>query len=288
MVGCLLPLRRESWLVLELRAGANVARISSLSAALTYLEIDAIVAIAPVTEAAILNTFASVICAPWPNRIADGVWGDVKFPGNDAHGNALHGLVFDKKFELTEQTDNSATYVYRLASSKQYPFDLEIGATYLLNESGIEVTYFAKNVGEGTAPYGVAAHPYFKVENDSKFSIRAKQQSINDAKQIHIGLEPATKAGENLVFGDTKLDDCFTELTGDVVITHADGSTVTIWQDPAYKYLMVYTGHHLGGLAIEPQTCPANAFNTGEDLIWLAPGQSWQANWGVTAKGQHG
>jgi aldose 1-epimerase len=274
--------------MLELRAGANVARVSSLSAALSYLEIDGVVAIAQATRESILNTFASVICAPWPNRIADGVWGDVKFPGNDAHGNALHGLVFDKEFDVTEQNENSAALVYRLAASEQYPFDLEIGATYLLTDTGIEVTYFTKNVGEGTAPYGVAAHPYFRVENDSKFSIRANQQSINDAKQIHIGLEPATKAGENLVFADTKLDDCFTELTGDVVITHADGSTVTIWQDPAYKYLMVYTGHHLGGLAIEPQTCPANAFNTGEDLIWLAPGQSWQANWGVTAKGHHG
>ncbi|MFM6978369.1 MAG: hypothetical protein ACKOWR_06650, partial [Micrococcales bacterium] len=252
-----------------------------------YLELDGVEAIAPVSEAAILNTFASVICAPWPNRIEDGVWKSVNFPGNDSHGNALHGLVFDKHFEVKEQTDYSATLFFRLAASSNYPFELEIGATYLLTETGITVTYFAKNVGSGDAPYGVAAHPYFKVAKDSKFAIHAKQQAINNEKQIPIGLEPATKAGEGLVFGETTLDDCFIGLTGDVVISHADGSTVTIWQDDAFKYLMVYTGHHLDGLAIEPQTCPANAFNTGEDLIWLAPGQSWQANWGVTAKGAH-
>jgi aldose 1-epimerase len=242
-----------------------------------------------------LKAFASVVCAPWPNRIADGIWRDVKFPGNDAHGNALHGLVFDKEFELVTHTENSASFRFHLASSDSYPFELQIGATYLLTAEGIRVTYFAKNLGEGEAPYGVAAHPYFDIKDDSRVSIKAQKQSINNAKQIHVGLEAATKAQGDLVYGELNLDDCFTDLTGDVVITHADGSAVTIWQDAAYKYLMVYTGHHLTefgfpnpGLAVEPQTCPANAFNTDEDLIWLAPGQSWQADWGVTAKGHHG
>lgn len=271
--------------MIELRAGKNIARLSSLAASLTYLELDGVVAIAPVTREAILGTFASIVCAPWPNRIADGVWGDKKFPGNDAHGNALHGLVYDKEFELKEHTENSASYEYHLHASANYPFDVLIGAKFVLSEAGITVTYYAKNLGEGNAPYGVAAHPYFKVQKDSKFSIRAKQQSINNDKQIHIGLEPATKAGEKIVFGDVVLDDCFTDLTGDVVITHADGSEVTIWQDAAYKYLMVYTGHHLDGLAVEPQTCPADALNNEQDLIWLGPGESWQADWGVTAKG---
>jgi aldose 1-epimerase len=39
-----------------------------------------------------------------------------------------------------------------------------------------------------------------------------------------------------------------------------------------------------GFLALEPQTCPANAFNSGEDLIWLESGQTWSASWGVRTK----
>ena len=118
----------------ELRAGKNIAKVSTLSAALTYLEIDGVVAIAQVTREAISKAFASVVCAPWPNRIADGLWGDVKFLGNDAHGNALHGLVFDKEFELVAHTENSATFSYHLKASDSYPFELQIGATYLLNK----------------------------------------------------------------------------------------------------------------------------------------------------------
>jgi aldose 1-epimerase len=34
-------------------------------------------------------------------------------------------------------------------------------------------------------------------------------------------------------------------------------------------------------IAIEPQTGPANAFNSKEDLIWLEPDQVFEASWGV-------
>ena len=280
---------------IELQVAGNIARFSALSAAITYLEIDGVVAIAQVTHEAILQSFASVVCAPWPNRIAKGVWRNVKFPGNDPHGNALHGLVFDKEFSLTEQSDDSVTYLYKLQATENYPFDLEIGARYVLSADGLTATYFAKNVGEGNAPYGVAAHPYFNVYPESTFSFNAETQAINNDIQIPVGTEPNNKVQGAQVFSEANLDDCFSELSGNVTIQHPDGGEVTIWQDSAFKYLMVYTGHHLqkygfpnAGLAIEPQTCPADAFNTGEDLIWLAAGQYWSANWGISAKGHHG
>ncbi|MDQ1722318.1 MAG: aldose 1-epimerase, partial [Pseudonocardiales bacterium] len=35
------------------------------------------------------------------------------------------------------------------------------------------------------------------------------------------------------------------------------------------------------GLAIEPMSCPANAFNSGEGLIRLEPGADWTGDWGI-------
>jgi aldose 1-epimerase len=34
-------------------------------------------------------------------------------------------------------------------------------------------------------------------------------------------------------------------------------------------------------IAIEPQSGPANAFNSKEDLLWISPGQIFEASWGV-------
>ena len=35
-------------------------------------------------------------------------------------------------------------------------------------------------------------------------------------------------------------------------------------------------------VAIEPMTCAADAFNSGEGLIVLEPGGTWSASWGIT------
>jgi aldose 1-epimerase len=36
-------------------------------------------------------------------------------------------------------------------------------------------------------------------------------------------------------------------------------------------------------LAVEPMTAQADAFRSGEDLVWLEPGQDFSASWGIRA-----
>ena len=55
-------------------------------------------------------------------------------------------------------------------------------------------------------------------------------------------------------------------------------ASVTLWMDEAYPYVMLFTGDPLPdvarrSLAVEPMTCPPNAFRTGRDLIRLEPGR---------------
>ena len=49
---------------------------------------------------------------------------------------------------------------------------------------------------------------------------------------------------------------------------------------------MVFTGDlpavNRGGLAVEPMTCPPNAFRSGESLATLEPGDSHTAVWGLS------
>ena len=69
-----------------------------------------------------------------------------------------------------------------------------------------------------------------------------------------------------------------------------DGRFVELWVDGGFRYLMVYTADQVGdhqrrrrAVAIEPMTCPPDAFRTGTDLVELDPGESWQATWGLRA-----
>jgi len=45
----------------------------------------------------------------------------------------------------------------------------------------------------------------------------------------------------------------------------------------------VCTGTGLGhrGLAVEPMTCPPDAFNSGTDVVVLQPGEKHEASWTI-------
>ena len=36
------------------------------------------------------------------------------------------------------------------------------------------------------------------------------------------------------------------------------------------------------GVAVEPMTCPPDAFRSGQDLVVLAPGQEFEGDWGIS------
>jgi len=49
---------------------------------------------------------------------------------------------------------------------------------------------------------------------------------------------------------------------------------------------MVFSGDTLGdaarrSLAVEPMTCPPNAFRSGTDVVHLEPGEAWTGTWGI-------
>ena len=98
--------------------------------------------------------------------------------------------------------------------------------------------------------------------------------------------------------GQAQLDTAFTDLTRDpdgrtVVIlrNQRSGRSLSVWMEEGFRYVQVYTGDTLDpverrrhGVAIEPMTCPANAFRTGTDVIRLEPGGSWRGRWGISVK----
>ena len=93
--------------------------------------------------------------------------------------------------------------------------------------------------------------------------------------------------------GVTKLDTAFTDLERDqdglarVELRRPDhDGGLTLLVDGRYSYLMLYTGDdrpdvNRRSLAVEPMTCPPNAFRSGDDLIVLEPGGSFQGGWGI-------
>ncbi|MGH2850540.1 MAG: aldose 1-epimerase family protein [Solirubrobacteraceae bacterium] len=241
------------------------------------------------------------ILAPWPNRLRDGryEWDGETLQlelSEPAHRNAIHGLARGERWSLVERAAGHLTLGLALEPSAGYPFALDLEVRYALGVGGLTVEMTAENVGETPAPYGVGFHPYLAVGggavDDAELEIPAERMLVTDERAIPVS-EVAVAGTEfdfrrSRMVGPLELDTCFTDLA-----RGADGRArivvrgVTLWLDGAFGYAMVYSGDTLApgrrrrGLAIEPMTCPPNAFATHEHVVSLAPGARHVGVWGI-------
>jgi aldose 1-epimerase len=247
------------------------------------------------------------VLLPWPNRIEDGSY---EFEGRKqqlaltkpANHNASHGLVRWVNWALESRAQDRVTMHHVLYPQPGYPFTLDLTLRYVLSAQGLTVTATATNVGAEPCPYGHGFHPYLTLGTASvdglQLSLPARQMLLSDARGIPTGSMVVDGTPfdfrDGRLIGDAKLDNAFTafarDAEGRVRARLSDpraGSQVTLWADQAYNYLMVFTGDTLSqsprrGLALEPMTCPPNAFRSGDGVIRLAPDESHSASWGLS------
>jgi aldose 1-epimerase len=181
-----------------------------------------------------------------------------------------------------------------------YPFALALRVDYALSPDGLSIRTVATNVGRDAAPYGAGAHPYLTLGTPvvDPLELRVPARTVLHADEHGIATRPEPVDGTDQDFRSargidaTKLDNAFTDLERDgdgmarVKLRHGD-SGLSVWMDEAYRYVMVFTGDPLPGvnrrsLAVEPMTCPPNAFRSGVDLVTLEPGQSFESRWGIS------
>jgi aldose 1-epimerase len=167
----------------------------------------------------------------------------------------------------------------------------------------LSVRTTATNIGVDACPYGAGVHPYLTVGTPSVDAAILTSPGATVIRSDDRGLPVGTDRVERTPFdfrraraiAATTLDHAFTDLErGDdglarVELRHPDGSGVVLWVDEGYRYLMLFTGDPLPdvrrrSLAVEPMTCPPNAFRTGESLVRLEPGETHTARWGLTPR----
>jgi aldose 1-epimerase len=247
------------------------------------------------------------VLVPWPNRIQDGSY---EFDGRrhqlpltePEHSNAIHGLVRWAAWRVGEHASDRVVMEHVVHPQPGYPFTLAFGVEYTLSEAGLSVQVTATNQGVNACPYGCGQHPYLTLGTATVDSVelRAPGRRVltSDERELPTGSEPVDgseydfRAGRAI--GGTKLDNAFTDLRRDedgrarVGLRDPDGGgAMTLWMDESYGFYMLFTGDtrpdvNRRSLAVEPMTCPPNAFRTGDSLIRLEPGESTSGAWGLT------
>jgi aldose 1-epimerase len=246
------------------------------------------------------------VLLPWPNRIEDGRY-DFRGRGHQlpltepAASNAIHGFVRWHNWAVGERSEASVVLGLTLYPQPGYPFALGLSVEYSLSRDGLRVTTTAKNEGAEPCPFGCGAHPYLTVGTErvdtAALSLPARTVLLSSDRGIPVGTMPVEEAaldfGEERQIGATTLDHCFTDLERDAegiarveLAAPGGGQRLTLWMDESYRYVMVFTGDPLPdvarrSVAVEPMTCPPNAFRTGEGVTVLKPGASTSATWGL-------
>jgi aldose 1-epimerase len=270
------------------------AAISTEGAALIGLAVDNFDLIEPKTRDGL---YAGKILAPWPNRIKDGKYSfnkkDYQLQVNEvSKNNSLHGLVANCLWEITFQNQSKVILEHLLNQPAVYPGKLQLQVIYEIIESGIEITVLSENIGDISAPYGVSIHTYLvagaSVKNNDLFlQIPADQFLEVDAERLlPIKLAPVT--GTNFDFislkkiSDLFIDHAFkysSDYPRSISLLNAEGQGAEVIFDDQSKWIQIHTadrdlqGDSRMAVAIEPMTCPPDAFNSGIDLIVLEPGK---------------
>lgn len=238
---------------------------------------------------------ASELLFPFASRIPEGKY---KFLGKEYQlaknepdtTNAIHGLVRKHSFDFEEQSINqdsaSIKFSYSLKDLEGYPFDVEFSVQYTLYQDGrFTLKYEATNVGSEPCPAMFGWHPYFLLGNETtdawKINIPSDHIVDFDDNMIPVGTKPFTYEQPMLLYRKV-LDNCFivkSDKKSAITELISDNQHVTLkieqeTGEGKFNYLVIYTPPAKDCVAIEPLTGNVNAFNNGEGLNILAPGNS--------------
>ena len=247
------------------------------------------------------------VLAPWPNRLEDGSY---EFRGRrhqlpltePENSNAIHGLVRWAAWQVRDHEQRRVLLEHFVHPQPGYPFLLRLVVEYELSADGVAVRTTATNEGADPCPYGAGWHPYLRPSTPKVDTavLRLPARTVLAADERGIPTGSATVARTEFDFreprfvGDVQLDHCFTDLERDddgrvrVTLASPDDETgLSLWADDAYQYVMVYSGDSRQdvsrrSLAVEPMTCPPNAFRSGVGVVTLEPGESHTATWGLS------
>lgn len=287
--------------------GSYRATVTEVGASLRALSHDGRPLVRGFAADEVMPLYSGAVLAPWPNRLADGRYeydGKVhQLPLNEPERhNAVHGLVAWQPWDLRDRTASSVRLGTWVWPSPGYPFALDLEIGYALGPGGLDIELTAVNAGQDPAPYACSIHPYFiagegEVDDWSLELPAGAYLDVDDERLLPTEL--LTVEGRPFDFRRAaplrglSIDHAFTALDFDgdgcteAVVRDTNGSGVRIRWAQGCPWVQVHTAdrpeavYDRKALAVEPMTCPPNAFVSGADLITLQPAESRTVTWQI-------
>jgi aldose 1-epimerase len=224
---------------------------------------------------------------PWPGRLANG-----RIPTNDGEvrlepnlpPSAIHGLAFDKAWEIVERSPTTVTMMCELRGLG-WPFGGHALETVTLRAGSLELQL---EVGgyRRAGPAGLGWHPWFTrpPRGDVALCVDATEVLVVDADLVPTGEVRGVTPSEDLrscpPLGDRRLDHVYVRTSSPSLVRWPD-LELRIGYDTSMRTVVVHTPPE--GICVEPQTMWPNApllaaaGFSGTGLRTLEPGETLRA-----------
>jgi len=185
-----------------------------------------------------------------------------------------HGFARQERWSVVAQTDAAVTLelVANDATRAQFPWDFALHLRYALAGGTLTVATTVENRSATDLPFALGFHPYFHVPDADK----ARCRILTDATRA---FDNVTKTMIDVVSPlDLARNEVDLHLANhtphEATLERASGDRIVVAGDAAFGRWVVWTLASKDFVCLEPWTAAANALNTGEDLLTVAPGAS--------------
>ncbi|CAM5677619.1 putative protein YihR [Streptomyces violarus] len=296
---------------LTLRHGTHRAVVVELGAALRSYTFGQRTVLDGFSEQDSITGGRGQVLVPWPNpdpatagTPGTGRTNSCRSPSRRA-ATPSTGCSGGSPGQVVEASDSSAVLEVPLWPQPGYPFHLRVRAEYALGDGGLEVAVSARNLDVSPAPYGFGQHPYVTwvaVVDEAVLTVPARTWLTRRARPAggrragrRDRVRPAHSTNRRRAPAGHSLQRPRPDADGRAVVrlAHPLGASGTdVWLGEGAGYVQLYTGDTLPPgerrrvIAVEPMTCPPDAFRSGTGLISLAPGERHTVRWGITPWGE--
>ncbi len=185
-----------------------------------------------------------------------------------------HGFARQERWSVVAQTDAAVTLelLANDATRAQFPWDFALHLRYALAGGTLTVATTVENRSATDLPFALGFHPYFHVPDADKARCRiltdATRAFDNVTKTMIDVVSPLDLARKEV---DLHLAN---HTPHEATLERASGDRIVVAGDAAFGRWVVWTLASKDFVCLEPWTAAANALNTGEDLLTVAPGAS--------------
>jgi galactose mutarotase-like enzyme len=155
------------------------------------------------------------------------------------------------------------------ATRAAFPYEFALAITFSLLGPTLRLDVDVENPGDAPLPFGFGLHPYFLVPDADKARTRIATKATRAFDNVTKSTIPFR--GFDLTAKEVDLhlvDHGSTESE----LTWADGARLAVHGSAEMIRWVVWTLAGRDFVCLEPWSCPADALNTGESLLELAPG----------------